>query len=83
MRPGLPRLHCKPHIWGNSHKKRQSSIFSLPGNRLRVYAFLEEPARVSAALAERGVSLAAMQTNATDLESYFLNLIERAERSDI
>ncbi len=55
----------------------------LPGNRLRVYAFLEEPARVSAALAERGVSLAAMQTNATDLEGYFLNLIERAERSDI
>lgn len=50
----------------------------LPENRLRVYAFLNEPARVIQALTEEGVLISAIDTHSANLEEYFLSLLKRA-----
>ena len=47
----------------------------LPGNVLRLYAFLDRPQVVTAALVEEGVALIGAESKNTDLEDYFLGLI--------
>ena len=69
------RLHC-------------SSYEILPENRIRIYAFLEEPVKVTAAFTEDGVRVQAIHTRGTNLEDYFLQLLNRsrpdgAERRDV
>lgn len=59
------RLHC-------------SSYEILPENRIRVYAFLEEPVKVTAALTEDGVRVQTINTRGTNLEDYFLQLLSRS-----
>lgn len=59
------RLHC-------------SSYEILPENRIRIYAFLEEPVKVTAAFTEDGVRVQAIHTRGTNLEDYFLQLLNRS-----
>ena len=47
----------------------------LPGNQLRVYAFLDAPQTVNRTLLEQGVGLISTQQKDSNLEDYFLNLI--------
>ena len=47
----------------------------LPGNVLRLYAFLDRPQTVTAALMEEGVALMGAESKNADLEDYFLGLI--------
>ena len=47
----------------------------LPGNQLRVYAFLDDPQTVNRTLLEQGVGLISTQQKDSNLEDYFLNLI--------
>ena len=47
----------------------------LPGNVLRLYAFLDRPQVVTAALMEAGVALLGAESRNADLEDYFLGLI--------
>lgn len=47
----------------------------LPGNVVQLYDCLDDPKRVSYALAKNGVALLAMEQKGADLEAYFLNLI--------
>ena len=47
----------------------------LPGNVLRLYAFLDRPPTVTAALMEEGVALMGAESKNADLEDYFLGLI--------
>ena len=46
-----------------------------PGNVIDLYDCLDQPEKVSAALAGGGVPLLAMEQKSADLETYFLNLI--------
>lgn len=46
-----------------------------PGNVIDLYDCLDQPEKVSAALARGGVPLLAMEQKSADLEAYFLNLI--------
>ena len=48
---------------------------ALPGNVIELYALLDAPQAVSAALAAGGVALLGMEQKGSDLEAYFLNLI--------
>ena len=50
----------------------------LPENRIRIYAFLEDPVKVTAALTEDGVRVHTINTRGTNLEDYFLRLLERS-----
>ncbi len=47
----------------------------LPGNHLRLYAFLDDPQTVNRTLLEQGVGLISAQQKDSNLEDYFLNLI--------
>ena len=47
----------------------------LPGNVLRLYAFLDRPQVVTATLIEAGVALMGAESKNADLEDYFLGLI--------
>ena len=47
----------------------------LPGNVVQLYDCLDDPKRVSYALAHGGVALLAMEQKGADLEAYFLDLI--------
>ena len=47
----------------------------LPNNRLRIYAHLDEPQCINAALVNAGVSLISSQRQTRNLEDYFLSLI--------
>ena len=47
----------------------------LPGNVLRLYAFLDRPQVVTATLVEEGVALIGAESKNADLEDYFLGLI--------
>ena len=47
----------------------------LPGNHLRLYAFLDDPQTVNRTLLEQGVGLISTQQKDSNLEDYFLNLI--------
>ena len=47
----------------------------LPGNQLRLYAFLDDPQTVNRTLLEQGVGLISAQQKDSNLEDYFLNLI--------
>ena len=47
----------------------------LPGNVLRLYSHLDEPARVTRALVEAGVALESIEQRGANLEDYFLKLI--------
>ena len=47
----------------------------LPGNMLRLYAFLDRPQVVTATLVEEGVALIGAESKNADLEDYFLGLI--------
>ncbi len=47
----------------------------LPGNVVELYALLDRPQEVSAALAASGVALLGMEQKGSDLEAYFLDLI--------
>ncbi len=47
----------------------------LPGNVLRLHAFMNEPQTVVIALTRAGVALTGMETKSADLEDYFLTLI--------
>ena len=47
----------------------------LPGNVLRLYAFLDRPQTVTAALMEEGVALIGAESKNANLEDYFLRLI--------
>ncbi len=55
-----------------------SSYEILPENRIRIYAFLEDPVKVTAALTEDGVRVHTINTRGTNLEDYFLRLLERS-----
>lgn len=46
-----------------------------PGNVMELYELLDQPQKVSAALAAGGVALLGMEQKGNDLEAYFLNLI--------
>ncbi len=48
---------------------------ALPDNVIELYALLDQPQAVSAALAAGGVALLGMEQKGSDLEAYFLNLI--------
>ena len=50
----------------------------LPENRIRVYAFLGEPGRVTQVLTDAGVSISSINTHGTNLEEYFLGLLKNA-----
>ena len=52
-----------------------SSYDVLPGNVLQIYAFLDAPQKVSAALSQGGVALYGLEQKGMDLENYFLQLI--------
>ena len=47
----------------------------LPGNVLRLHAFMSEPQTVVVALTRAGVALTGMENKGADLEDYFLTLI--------
>ena len=47
----------------------------LPGNVIRLYSHLDEPARVTRALVEAGVALESIEQKGANLEDYFLKLI--------
>ena len=47
----------------------------LPGNVLRLYSHLAEPARVTQVLVEGGVQLSSLESKGANLEDYFLTLI--------
>lgn len=53
----------------------------LPGNILHVYRYLDDPMRVSGALASAGVGLASIEVRGANLEDYFLRLIGGGERN--
>lgn len=65
------RLHCREYEMQ-------------PDGKIRVYAFLKEPGKVTQALADQGVLLTAINTHGANLEEYYFSLIEhgdaRAER---
>ena len=50
----------------------------LPEGKIRVYQFLDQPARVTGALAEAGVNIYSINTHAANLEEYFLSLIQQS-----
>ena len=47
----------------------------LPGGVIRLYACLDQPQTVTAALAQAGVAILGVENRGTDLEDYFLKLI--------
>lgn len=50
----------------------------LPEGKICVYQFLDQPARVTGALAEAGVNIYSINTHAANLEEYFLSLIQQS-----
>ena len=48
----------------------------LPQERLRLYAFLDHPQTVNRVLIEEGVGLISVQQRDSNLEDYFLSLID-------
>ncbi len=59
-----------------------SSYEILPENRIRIYAFLEDPMKVTEAFAADGVRVQTINTRGTNLEDYFLRLISRSHPAD-
>ena len=53
----------------------------LPENRIRIYAFLEDPMKVTEAFAADGVRVQTINTRGTNLEDYYLRLIGRTHPS--
>lgn len=47
----------------------------LPGNVIRLYAHLDEPARITQVLVEGGVALRSIEQKGANLEDYFLGMI--------
>ena len=51
---------------------------AFPENRIRVYAFVREPARVAKALTDGGAAVSAINTHTTNLEEYYMDLLKQA-----
>lgn len=49
-----------------------------PEGRIRVYAHLHDPARVTRALTDGGVAISSIQSHKTDLEAYYLDLLQQS-----